>query len=96
MSRCSLTSPPSHNHHGQCHPYDAALFLHPDLIGLHLPQVTGLFDQVLLHSLPLSPGAGPPRGDSAFIEAERRHNGLHGTAMGEQGHHEGHGLYRGA
>src|SRR6266699_402554 len=84
------------DHHGQPHPHDAALFLHTDLIGLHLPQVTGLFDQVLLHGLPLSPGAGPPIGDGAFIESERRHHGLHGTALGEQGHDEGHGLCRGA
>src|SRR5712671_2620366 len=84
------------DHHGERHPHDAALLLDADLIGLYLSSVAGLFDQALLHGLPLAPRAGPPRGDGAFIASKRRHNGLHGTAMGEQGHDEGHGLCRGA
>src|SRR5207247_9702175 len=73
-----------------------ALFLDADLIGLHLPQVSGLFDQALLHSLPLAPGACPPIGDRPLIKPKRRHNRLHGTPMGKQGHDEDHGLCRGA
>src|SRR5712691_7495921 len=84
------------DHHGERHPHDAALLLDADLIGLYLSSVAGLFDQALLHGLPLAPRAGPPRGDGAFIASKRRHNGLHGTAMGGQGHDEGHGLCRGA
>ena len=30
------------DHHGQGHPHDAALFLHANLIGLHLPEIAGL------------------------------------------------------
>src|SRR5439155_16931087 len=52
----------------------------------------GLFDQVLLHGLSLAPSSCAPSGDGAFIESKRRHNSCHRTAMGEQGHDEGHGL----
>src|SRR2546425_2540955 len=84
------------HHHGERHPHDATLFLHADLIGWDLPQVTGLFDHVLLYGLPLSPGAGPPIGNRPLIKPKSRHNGLHGTPMGKQGHDEGHGLCRSA
>src|SRR5207302_65998 len=77
-------------------PYDAALFLHADLIGLHLAQVAGLLDQILVHGLALTARASPPRRDSALIKPKRRHNRLHGTPMGEQGHDEHHRLCRGA
>src|SRR4029434_10783784 len=141
MSRCSLTSPPSHKRvltiiasaihtmppcfltrsssactcpqsrgcltrwlltalppwtacgqHRQRHPPDAPLFLDAQLIGLHLSQVAWLFDQMLVHGLPLSTGACPPRGDRPLVKPKGRHNRLQGTPMGEQGHHDGHGL----
>src|SRR2546429_3214148 len=84
------------DHHRQRHPHDAALFLDAQLIGLHLPQVAWLFDQVLVHGLPLSPRAGPPRRYGALVKPKRRHNRLRRTPMGEQGHHQHHGLGRGA
>src|SRR5262249_4221051 len=84
------------DHHGQRHPHHAALFLAAELIGLHLPQVTWLLDQILVHGLTLTARAGPPRRDGALIEAKRRHDGLYGTAMGEQSHDDDHGLGRGA
>ena len=42
----------------------------------------------------MAPGTGPPRGDGTCIEAKRYGNDVHGTAMREQGHDEGHGLCR--
>ena len=51
--------PARFDHHGQRHPPDAALLLDAERIGLPLSQVPGLFDEVCLHSLPLSPGACP-------------------------------------
>ena len=69
------------DHHGQCHPHDAALFLHADLIGLYVPQVTWLLDQALLDGLPLSPGAGPPRGDLSARQTQRPRRSL---AMGSR------------
>jgi len=84
------------DHHGQRHPHDAALFLDADLIGLHLPQVPWLFDQGLLHGLPLAPGACPPIGNCPLIKPKRRHDRLERTPMGEQGHDDDHGLGRGA
>ena len=90
MSRCALTSPPSHKRvltimASAIHTM-RALFLDADLIGLDLPQVPWLFDQVLVHGLPLASGASPPSGDRPLVKAESGHNRLHRAAMGEQGH----------
>ena len=63
--------------------HDAALFLHAEFIGLHLPQVPGLFNQMLVHGLPLSTRAGPPRGDRPLIQPKSCHDGLYGTPIGE-------------
>ena len=90
MSRCSLTSPPSHNRvltiHGQCHPHDAALFLDAELIGLHLSQIAWLLDKILMHSLALTARSSPPSRDGTLVKPKRRHDRLHGTPVGEQGH----------
>ena len=79
-----LTAQPQarRDQHGQRHPHDAALFFHAQLIGLHLPQVTGLFHEVCLDGLPLATGACPPRGDRPLVEAKSGDNRLHGTPMG--------------
>src|SRR6266581_4847617 len=45
---------PRLDHHGQCHPHDAALFLDPEFIGLHLAQIAWLLDQIRMHSLALT------------------------------------------
>src|SRR5262249_28129518 len=37
-----------------------------------------------------------PRGDRPLVKPESGHDRLHGTPMGEQRHHEAHGLGRGA
>src|SRR5262245_56704660 len=49
-----------------------------------------------MHRLTLTARASPPRRDGALVKPKRRHNRLHGTPMGEQGHDEHHGLGRGA
>src|SRR5262252_4256707 len=84
------------DHQGQRHPDNAALFLDAQLIGLHLPQVPWLLDQILVHGLALTTRAGPPIRYSALIKAKRRHDGLHGAPMGQQGHDDDHSLGRGA
>ena len=43
---------PRRDHHGQCHPHDAALFLDAELIGLHLSQIAWLLDKILMQSGP--------------------------------------------
>ena len=102
MSRCSLTSPLAEpqaclDHHGQRHPHDAALLLDAELVGLHLPQVPRSFDQALLHRLPLATGKRAHEfSDGPLVKAKSRHDRLHRTPMGQQGHHEHHGLCRGA
>src|SRR5262249_29698081 len=65
-------------------------------IGLHLPPVTRWLAQRLVDGVALTARAGPPICDRALIKAKRRHDGLHGTAMGQQGHDEAHNLSRGA
>src|SRR4030095_16950463 len=87
---------PRLNHHGQGHPHDAALFLDAELIGLHLPKVPGLLDKRLVHGLALTARAGPPLGDRPLVEPKCRHNRLHGTPVGEQGHDDHNSLCRGA
>src|SRR5438093_12919956 len=84
------------DHDGECHPHDTALFLDAQLIGLHLPQVPWLLDQILVHGLALTARAGPPTRYGALVEPKRRHNRLYGAPMGEQGHHDDHSLTRGA
>src|SRR6266480_4924875 len=69
MSRCSLTSPPSHK------------------------RVLTIIASAI-HTMP--PRAGPPRRYGALVKPKRRHNRLRRTPMGEQGHHQHHGLGRGA
>src|SRR4029453_16056855 len=71
-------------------------FLDAEFIGLHLPQVPGLFDQVLLHNPPPAPRACPPNPGGVPVKTNSPHDPLHETPMGEQRHHEAHGLGRGA
>src|SRR5437660_5147018 len=83
------------HHHGHGHPDHTALLLDAQLVGLDLSEVPWLLDQILVHGLALTARAGPPSRYSAFVEAKRRHNRLHGTPMGEQRHDEAHRLGRG-
>ena len=48
------------------------------------------------HGLALTARAGPPRRYGALVNPQSGHNRLQGTPMGEQGHHDDHGLCRGA
>src|SRR5438270_2563833 len=93
-----LAAPPQAglHHHGHGHPDHTALLLDAQLVGLHLSEVPWWLDQRLLHGLALPPRARPPIRSSAFVEAKRRHQRLHGTPMGEQRHDEAHRLGRGA
>ncbi|HYN25454.1 MAG TPA: hypothetical protein VES69_10470 [Pyrinomonadaceae bacterium] len=54
-----------------------------------------MLDQMLLHRLSMAASARPPVRYRPLVEAEGDHDGLEGTAMGQQGEHEGHGLRRG-
>src|SRR5215216_5936207 len=83
-------------HYGQGHPHEAALLLDPELIGLHLAQSAWLLDEILMHHLALTARAGPPSRDGALVKPKCRHDRLHGTPVGEQGHDEHHRFCRGA
>jgi hypothetical protein len=50
-------------------------------------------DQRLVHGLALTARTGPPIRDGPLVEPERRHNRLHRPPVGEQGHHDDHGLW---
>src|SRR5262252_2583446 len=49
-----------------------------------------------MHRLTLTARSSPPRRDGALVKPKRRHDGLHGTPVGKQGHDEHHRLGRGA
>src|SRR5215470_11515473 len=49
-----------------------------------------------MHRLTLTARASPPRRDGALVKPKRRHDRLHGTPVGQQGHDEHHCLCRGA
>ena len=83
------------DHHRQGHPHNAPLGLDADLVGLHLPQVTRLLDQMLLYGLPLDPSACRPARHGPFVEAKGDDDRLQWTAMGEERDHKGHRLRRG-
>src|SRR2546425_3684342 len=84
------------DHHGKGHPDNTTLLFDPDLIGLHLSQVTRLFDQMLLHRLSLGAGACRPPCYRPLIIAKRDDNRLEGTSVGQQRHRQAHCLRRGA
>src|SRR5882724_2639741 len=80
--------------HRQRHPANFALLLNADLIGLHLAQRLGLFDQVFLHGLGLPPCPCKPRRHRPLIKAKGDHDGLQGTAMRQEGEDQADGLHR--
>src|ERR1044071_1639433 len=47
---------------------------------------------MLLDRLPLSPGAGPPRGHGSLVKPKGDHDRLQGTAMRQEREHEGDGF----
>jgi hypothetical protein len=81
--------------HRQGHPHDTPLGLDADLVALHLPQVTGVLDQMLLHGLAVDASACPPTRHRPLVEAERDNDGLQRTAMCQQRDHQAHRLGRG-
>ena len=86
MSRCSLTSPANHkrrpDHHGQRHPDDAPLRLDADLVGLHLPEIPGLLDQMLLHGLALVASPRPPTPRPSARQTQKPRRWLAGDSRG--------------
>src|SRR5437899_1455123 len=83
------------DHHGQRHPHDAALFLHADLVGLHLPQVARLLDQMFLHRLSLIAGTCHPTRYRPLVIAKCDDDRLEGTPVGQERHYQAHRLRRG-
>src|SRR5712691_3437968 len=83
------------DHHRQGHPDHTALFFDPDLIGLHLPQVTRLLDPMLLHRLALVAGTCHPPRHRPLVRAKRHDDRLAWTPVGQQRHHQAHCLRRG-
>jgi hypothetical protein len=63
---------------------NAPLFLDPDLVGLHLPEVVRLLDQVLLHRLTLDPRSSHPTRHRPFVEPKGDDDCLQRTAVGHE------------
>jgi hypothetical protein len=58
------------DHSRQRHPYDAPLGLDADRLGLDVPAVPGLLDQLRLHSLPLAAGTCLPRCARPLVQSK--------------------------
>jgi hypothetical protein len=80
------------DHQRQRHPDSVPLFLDPDLVGLHLPEVARLLDQVLLHRLILDPRLSQPTRHRPFVEPKGNDDCLQRTAVSHERDHERHGL----
>lgn len=86
---------PAADHPRQRHPTHAPLLLDADLVGLHLPEVARLLDQVLRHRLTLAPRPSQPPRHRPFVEPTGDDDGLPWTAVSHERDHERHGLGRG-
>jgi hypothetical protein len=69
---------------GDSHPDDSALFLHSDLVRLHLSQIARLLYQMLMHLLTMFPSTLLPIEDCAFVHLKGSHNSLNWTSVGQQ------------
>src|SRR5260221_6096333 len=74
---------------GHAHPGDHLAPFCPNLVGLHLVSLhLPLFNDGLMHALALLPCPPLPGSYRAFIQPIRVHNGLDGTSVGQQAHHD--------
>lgn len=88
-----LPAQPQAERHGQRqgHPDLAPDDLHPQLVGLDMPQVhPPLLHQVLVHPLAVRPGPRLPGGDGALVQPEGGDDGLERAAVAEQSQHQRH------
>jgi hypothetical protein len=51
------------------------VFLHPDIVGLHLPEAVRLLNEVLLHSPALDTNSDQPTVHCPLVETERDDDG---------------------
>ena len=77
------------------HPENAALDLGPNLVCLHLPQVTRLLYQELVHTLAVLPRPCLPTQHRTLIQAKGRDNGLQVTTVSQQSHDNDHQVFGG-
>lgn len=80
---------PGADHYGHRHPEHPRLRLDMDLIGLHLAQITLLYDLVVMDGLGVCAPRLNPCPHRWCLEAKRGFNGWDGTAMPNQRHHQG-------
>ena len=74
------------------HPDDATLGLDADLIGLDVPEIPGLLDQMLLHGLALVASTCLPRCDRPLVKPKGHDDRLQRAAVRQERQHERHGL----
>src|SRR4030067_1798872 len=82
------------DHDGHRTPNTLALPFAPDLVGLHVFQVSGLLHQVLVHSLTVSTGSLLPVHHRALIQPVGCHYSLQRTTMRNQCSYNHHQLHR--
>src|SRR3954454_6373529 len=77
--------------HGHGHPEPSADRLDEEFVGLDMPQLDlASKDPMLMEELTMAAGPVTPVGDGPFVEAEGGDDRLDGTAVAEEGDHEGH------
>jgi hypothetical protein len=82
---------PGTDHYGRGHPHYPALHFDPNLIGLHVPQITGLaWYEMGMHFLAVLPGSPLPFFDRPLINPKGGHNGLDRTAISQQSNDQAH------
>jgi hypothetical protein len=92
---CAAQPQAGTDHPRQGHPDHTALFFDPALIGLPLPQVARLLDEMLLHRLSLGAATCRPPRYRPLVRAKRDDERLEWTPVGQQRHHQAHRLRRG-
>ena len=86
---------PGPDHHRQCQPHDATRCLDPDRIGLHVPQVPGLLNQIRWPRPARLARPGPPRRHRPLVAPQGHDDRVQRTPMGQERDHAGHRLGRG-
>jgi hypothetical protein len=77
------------NHHRQTDPWDHLPSFPSDLIRLHVLEIElASHDLILMKPLAMPARSLLPPGYRSFIHLQRMNDGLHGTSIGQQRHHD--------
>lgn len=78
--------------YSHCHPEDSFLHFHPDFVHLHLAEVSGLLNQVLMYPLAMLSGSCLPTQHRFLIEAECHYDGLDRATVSQKSDYNGYNI----